>query len=571
MASAAVTGDPARLQQVRDLAERTLVTAMTVNPLAAMDRTHLVTAFGRVAARAIVRPKPLARRTARLAVELGSIAVGTSPRAPLSTDRRFADAVFHEHPVHRRVMQIYLAWRDAMQGLVDELDLDPKSRARGRFAVSLLTEALAPTNTLLGNPVALARAVETRGASLWRGVRHMVNDALTNGGMPAQVDERPFRVGENLAVTPGQVVFRNDVLELIQYAPSTPDVREVPLVMIPPQINKYYVLDLAPGRSLVEYAVAHGFRVFAVSWRNPTAAQRDWGLDTYVGALRDATDAAREICDVDRINVLGACAGGITTAALLGHLAALGDTRVASATFPVTVLDTSVESTMDLLASERTIARAIARSQRLGMLSGREIKRVFAWLRPNDLVWSYWVNNYLCGMDPPAFDILYWNNDATNLPATLHAEFLDIYVRNSLCHPGTLEVLGTPIDLGKVRADVYAIGALSDHITPWKACYRTPRLFGGGRTFVESTSGHIQALVNPPGNAKSIFLTNDAYEDDEKAWLDGARQHRGTWWGHWREWLADRSGALRSAPRRLGSDLHPPITRAPGRYVHQRA
>jgi polyhydroxyalkanoate synthase len=226
---------------------------------------------------------------------------------------------------------------------------------------------------------------------------------------------------------------------------------------------------------------------------------------------------------------------------------------------------------MDLLASEQSIATAVARSQKRGVLSGREMARVFAWLRPNDLVWSYWVNNYLLGAPPPAFDILYWNNDSTNLPATLHAEFLEIYLKNSLCQPGALEVLDTPIDLGKVRADVYAVGALTDHITPWQACYRTPQLFGGKRTFVESTSGHIQAIVNPPGNPKSIFLANDAYGPDEQQWLDGAREHRGTWWEHWTTWLVERSGGSRPAPAQLGSELHPPIEAAPGRYVHQHA
>jgi polyhydroxyalkanoate synthase len=559
------------LEPYRDLAERTLVTAMTVNPLAAMDRSQLVAALARVAARAAVHPQPVVQRTARMAAELWEIAIGTSSRAPQVTDRRFADARFHESALYCRAMQAYLAWREALLGLVDDLDLDPKSRARGRLAMTLLTEAVAPTNTLLGNPAALSRALETRGESLWSGLQNMWRDWRENGGMPSQVDRRPFRVGENLAVTPGQVVFRNDVLELIQYAPSTAKVRERPLVMIPPQINKYYILDLAPGRSLVEYVVARGFQTFVVSWRNPTAAQRDWGLDTYVGALVEATEAALRITASEKLNVLGACAGGITTATLLGHLAALGDERVSSATFPVTVLDTSVESALDLLASEKTIASAVSRSQRLGVLSGRDLKRVFAWLRPNDLVWNYWVNNYLMGTPPPAFDILYWNDDATNLPATLHAEFLDIYMRNSLCQPSTLEVLGTPIDLGKVRADVYAIGALADHITPWQACYRTPRLFGGARTFVESTSGHIQAIVNPPGNSKAVYLTNDAYGADEKAWLDGAKEHRGTWWAHWIEWLAARSGSERPAPTRLGSDVYPPGAPAPGRYVHQHA
>jgi polyhydroxyalkanoate synthase len=344
-----------------------------------------------------------------------------------------------------------------------------------------------------------------------------------------------------------------------------------PLMMIPPQINKFYILDLAPRRSLIEYAVGRGFQTFAVSWRNPTAAQRDWGLGTYVQALREASDAALAITGADKLNVLGACAGGITTAVLLGHLAASGDERVASATFPVTVLDTSVESAMDLLASEKSIASALERSRARGVLSGREMARVFAWLRPNDLVWNYWVNNYLLGEAPPAFDILYWNNDATNLPATLHAEFLEIFVNNSLCHPGALEVLDTPIDLGKVRSDVYAVGALTDHITPWQACYRTPRLFGGKRTFVESTSGHIQAIVNPPGNAKSLFLASDAYGADPQTWLEGAREHRGSWWDHWTAWLVERSGPSKAPPTRLGSDAHEPLMPAPGRYVHQHA
>jgi polyhydroxyalkanoate synthase len=511
------------------------------------------------------------RRATGLAKEVGAIMTGQAARAPLASERQFSDPAFRDHPYYRRLMQLYLAGRESLFALLEELDLDPKSRARGRFALRLVTEALAPTNTLFGNPAALKRAFETGGLSLWKGLKQLARDWSENGGMPAQVDRRSFRVGENLAATPGQVVFRNEVLELIQYAPKTATVYERPLVMIPPQINKYYILDLAPGRSLVEHAVARGFQVFTVSWRNPTAAQRDWGLGTYVAALRDATDAARQIAHSDRLNVLGACAGGITTAVLLGHLAALGDERIASATFPVTVLDTSVESAMDLLASEKTIAHAMARSQKKGVLSGREMARVFAWLRPNDLVWSYWINNYLLGAPPPSFDILYWNNDSTNLPANLHAEFLEIYRQNALCHPGQLEVLDTPIDLGKVRADVYAVGALADHITPWQACYRTPRLFGGKRTFVESTSGHIQAIVNPPGNNKSVFLTSDVYELDEQEWLQRAREHRGTWWEHWTQWLVERSGEGRPAPTQLGNERYPALFPAPGQYVHQHA
>jgi len=553
------------------LVERALVSAMAINPLVVMDRSQLLAAASRVLARGLVEPRVLGRGVTGLARELWDVARGASERTPDAADRRFADPAFRDHPWYRRVMQSYLAWRHALHELVDQVALDPKSRERGRFAVTLLTEALAPTNTLLGNPAALRRAVETRGASVWKGLRHLWTDLTANGGMPSQVDDRAFRVGENVAATPGEVVFRNAVLELIQYRPATPTVRERPVLMVPPQINKYYALDLAPGRSLIEHTVQQGFQVFVVSWRNVTAAQRDWGLGTYVSALREASDAVLEITGSPRLNVLAACAGGITTAVFLGHLAALGDERVASATFLVTVLDTAAPMLVGLFLSEKTVASTIRRSRRRGTLSGADLARAFSLLRPNDLVWNYWVNNYLLGDSPPAFDILFWNHDSTNLPATLHAEFLAIFLENSLCKPGALEVLDTAIDLSRVRADVYAVGALSDHITPWEACFRTPELFGGERTFVAANSGHIQSIVSPPTNRKARYFTNDATAVDPQQWLAGARAHEGTWWTHWSRWLHARSGAQRDAPAELGSDAHPPLMAAPGRYVRQAA
>ncbi len=560
-----------QMVDVDQVAERVLVSAMVMNPLVALDNSQLLAAGGRLVVRSLLSPRVLGRALAGLGGELWQAATGTSTRAPEAGDRRFADPAFRDSRLYRRLMQGYLAWRHALHRLVDELDLDPKSRERGRFALTLLTEALAPTNTLLGNPAALKRARETSGSSLWSGVRHLAGDLVHNGGLPAQVDRRPFRVGVNLAVTPGQVVFRNEVLELLQYQPRTPQVYARPVVVIPPQINKYYVLDLAPGRSLVEYAVDQGFQVFAVSWRNATPAQREWDLGTYIAALRDATDAVRDISASPHLNVLAACAGGITAAVLLGHLAALGDERVTAATFMVTVLDTSVPSMVGTLVSEKTVAAAIRRSGKKGVLGGAELARAFALLRPNDLIWNYWVGNYLLGDDPPAFDVLYWNNDSTNLPAALHAEFLALFVDNSLCKPGHLEVLDTAIDLGRVKADVYAVGALADHITPWEACYRTPQLFGGKQTFVASSSGHIQALVNPPTNPKARYFTNDVMDGDAKQWLARAREQKGTWWRHWAEWLRERSGAERVAPAQLGSQAHPPLMAAPGRYIHQSA
>jgi len=551
------------------LGERVLISAMAVNPLVVMDRSQLVAAAARVLIRGLLEPERLGRRVAGLGKDLWEIAVGRSQRAPDAGDRRFADPAFRDHAFYRRVMQAYLAWRQALHQLVDDVELDPKSRERGRFALTLLTEALAPTNTLVGNPAALKRAFETGGASLWSGLRHFWTDLTEHGGLPSQVDERPFLVGANLGATPGQVVFRNEVLELIQYRPATPAVRERPILMIPPQINKYYVLDLAPGRSLIEHTVQQGFQVFAVSWRNVTPAQREWGLGTYVQALKEASDAVRAITGSPRLNVGAACAGGITTAVFLGHLAALGDDRVASATFLVTVLDTAIPSLVGLFLSEKTIASSIRRSRKQGVLSGAALARAFSLLRPNDLVWNYWVNNYLLGADPPAFDVLYWNDDATNLPATLHAEFLALFVENALCKPGALEVLDTPIDLSQVRADVYGVGALGDHITPWEACFRTPQLFAGDKTFVASNSGHIQSIVSPPSNLKARYFTSDVSGLDPQTWLAGAEEHKGTWWTHWTRWLHARSGADRPAPVELGSVAHPPLMAAPGRYVHQ--
>jgi len=559
-------------QLQEDVGAQAVDTVVAANPLVGLDPSQTLAAAARVLGRGLLDPALLTRRLGGLVREVALVLAGRSDRKPEPADRRFFDETWRDHPVYRRWMQAYLEWREAVLGLVDEVDLDEKSRERGRFALTLLVEALAPTNTLLGNPGAIKRAFETGGWSLWRGAGHLLTDLRDNGGLPSQVDSKPFTVGKNLATTPGAVVHRSKVLELLHYRPQTGEVFERPILLVPPQVNKFYVLDLAPGRSLVEFLVKQGFQTFVVSWRNPTPGQRDWGLDAYIQALLDALDAIAEITGTSEVNLLGACAGGITTAVLLGHLAARGDDRVRSATFPVTVLDTSAPSMVGMLTSEQTVTSSVRRSRRRGVLRGRDMARVFAWLRPNDLVWNYWVNNYLLGNEPPAFDILYWNADSTNLPATLHAEFLDLFVKNYLVGRGTLAVLGTPIDLAAVRSDVYTIGAVTDHITPWQAVYRTPRLFGGKGTFVLSSSGHIQAIVNPPGNPKAkYFVGPEKLDADPEKWQRAAEARAGSWWEHWAGWLAERSGARRPAPEHLGSAAHPEVAPAPGRYVHQRA
>jgi len=538
------------------------------NPLVGLSRGQIGAALARLAQRLAVEPGVALSQALGAAGHLVEVAIGRSEVAPPKGDKRFAHPAWTENPLYHRLMQAYLVEAKAAMAVVDEVDLDAKSRARAGFALSLITEAAAPTNTLLGNPSALAKAVETRGRSLIAGARHLARDLRRNGGMPSTVDSRPFTVGGNIAVTPGQVVHRSEVFELIQYTPARGGVYTRPLVAIPPQINKYYISDIAPGRSLIEHLVSAGIPYFAVSWRNPTAAQRDWNLDTYVAACLEAVEVACEVAGTDDANVVGMCAGGITMACLLGHLAATGSDIVHSATFMVAGLDTKQESQIGALASKAAVEAARSRSHRAGYLDGKDLARVFAWLRPNDLVWNYWVNNYLLGQNPPAFDILAWNADTTRLPAGLHSDFLDLSLSNGLAE-GALTVLGTPVELGKVTVDAYVVAGSTDHIIPWQTAYRTTQMLGGESEFVLSSSGHIQAIVNPPGNPKASYRTaTGTPPDDVDAWLAVSDQHTGSWWEHWTAWLAARSGDQRPAPGELGSAAHPPLEPAPGRYVH---
>jgi polyhydroxyalkanoate synthase subunit PhaC len=539
------------------------------NPFVGLTRRQVGAALGRLLGRVAFEPGVVVTGGLGAARQLLDVARGRNDLAPDPSDKRFADPAWASNAFYRRLLQAYLVERDALFRLVDEVGLDPKSRERARLALSLVTEATAPTNTLLGNPSALGKAWQTRGQSLAAGLRHFRHDLRHNGGMPSMVDTRPFKVGENIAVTAGEVIHRSELFELIQYAPAGSRTFRRPLVVIPPQINKYYISDLAPGRSFVEHTVAAGIPYFAISWRNPTPAQRDWDLATYVSACKEAIEVACDVGASKDANVAGMCAGGITLACLLGHLAGTDESLVNSATFMVAGLDISSESTVGLLSSTASIEASRARSQRKGVLDGRDLGRMFAWLRPNDLIWNYWVNNYLLGQNPPAFDILYWNADTTNLTAGLHSDFLDLLGTNGLATPGSVEVLGTPVDLGKVRCDAYVVAGATDHIIPWTAAYQTTQLLGGDSEFVLGSSGHIQAIVNPPGNRKSRFLTRPGPPPaDALEWRATSTTNDGTWWDHWLRWLAARSGDQRRAPARLGNRRHPPIEAAPGRYVH---
>jgi polyhydroxyalkanoate synthase len=462
--------------------------------------------------------------------------------------------------------QSYLAWTRTALELVDDAQFDWRTAERAKLATVLLTAALSPTNAPLLNPDVVERAYETGGRSVVKGLGNIARDVVGNRGFPRSVDRGAFVVGRDLALTPGAVVFRNEVCELLQYAPKTPTVNRLPMVMVPPQINKYYFMDLAPGRSFVEYAVQQGFQMFTVSWRNPTEEHRAWGLSTYVDAVHDAVRAACEIAGTDQANTVSLCAGGITTAALLGHLAATQDPLVNCATFAVTLLDYTVPAMIGLLASPAIVENSLRATKRAGVLHGHNATALFSMLRPNDLIWNYWVRNNLMGEEPPAFDILAWNSDATRLPAGLHADFLDLFMENSVAN-GSCLVHGNPIDLSKVECDSFVVGARTDHLTPWKACYATTQLMGGTSQFALSSSGHIQSLVNPPGNPRMTVATAEATDADPDEWLAKTPAVTGSWWEPWAQWAAARSGGRHRAPTSLGSAEHPAKEPAPGQYV----
>jgi polyhydroxyalkanoate synthase subunit PhaC len=513
-------------------------------------------------------PQALLRGASGASRELLRIVLGKSEVAPDKGDKRFADPAWRENPVFRTVMQTYLYLGSGVD-VVDDLGIEGVNAERARFALTLVREALAPTNFFLGNPAAVKRYFDTGGGSVRSGISNWAGDVLHNRGMPSMVDRRPFRLGENIAATPGAVIHRTDVFELIQYTPQSGTVYQRPMLVVPPQVNKYYALDLAPGRSMVEYLLKQGIQVFCISWRNPTGAQRDWNFDTYAQATIEAIDAAREVTGSPDVNVMGGCLGGMMIAMVQAHLAASGDHRIHSATMTVTLLDCESDGRMFLFATPQSLALAKEVSLGSGVIEGWQTAQMFSWLRPNDLVWNYWVNNYLLGKDPPAFDILAWNADTTRLTSAFHHQLLDLMAGNQLVRPGTLKVLGTPIDVSRIACDTYVVAGRTDHITPWHTCYRTTQLVSGRSQFVLCSSGHIQTVVADPGHPRLGYFLNPETPPEAEQWMAGAQRHEGSWWQHWAGWLADRSGEQIAAPPSVGSPRFPAKEPAPGTYVHQ--
>ncbi|MEP7330796.1 MAG: alpha/beta fold hydrolase [Terracoccus sp.] len=524
-------------------------------------------------------PRAVAKRTAGLAYELTRVGLGRSRLAPGEKDHRFSEEAWVSNPAFKRTLQGYLAVGEAARGLLDDANLDWGDDQRMRFIVDNLVEAAAPSNNPFLNPKVIKRTIDTGGGNLLEGGRRFVKDFATAPRVPSMVEADAFEVGRDIAVTPGAVVLRTDVFELIQYTPQTPKVRSVPMLIVPPTINKYYVIDLAERRSLVEYLVQSGLQVFCISWRNPDVRHADWGLDTYGQAILEAMKACEDITRQDKTAIFGICSGGMISSMVMAHLAELGEQdRVASYSLAVTVLDQDRAGVTSALLSPKAAAASTQASREKGYLDGRMLAEIFAWLRPNDLIWNYWVNNYLMGHAPKAFDILYWNADPVRMTAAMHRDFMDLAIRNALVEPRAATMLGTKIDLGTVTTDSYVVAGIADHLCKWESCYQTTQLLGGDTKFVLSTSGHIAAMVNPPGNPKASFQISRSGRgqkgtdnpEDTQTWLTQAVKVKGSWWEDWVEWLCARSGEERTKPRKLGNAAYEPLDKAPGTYVHDR-
>jgi polyhydroxyalkanoate synthase len=484
-------------------------------------------------------------------------------------DKRFAAPEWHTSPVYRTLKEGYLLASDwLLKQSADQADgLDEAERRRLEFHLRQFVDAMSPSLLLASNPAALRRAMETGGASLADGARNLMADL--QAGRLSMVDDKAYAPGRNLALSPGKVVHRNRLIELIQYEPTTETAHRTPLLIFPPWINKFYILDMQPKNSMVRHLVARGFTVFMASWKNPDASMEDVGFDDYMelGPL-EASDVVRGITGAPTVNVMGYCIGGTLLAMGLAWLAAKGDKRFNAATFMVSMQDFTRVGDTAIFMDEPAIDLVEQQMMERGYLDSREMSNMFNLLRSNDLIWANVVNNYLMGEKPPAFDLLYWNSDGTRMARKAHAWYLrNTYKENNLVVPGRIELKGEPIDLGRIALDTYAVGAEKDHIVPWDSAWRITQLFGGKVRYVLASSGHIAGIINPPGG-KGIFWANEAEPAPPTAaeWRQGATRHDGSWWTDWTAWLAARSGK-KGKPPSLGSAAHPPIVDAPGTYV----
>jgi len=486
-------------------------------------------------------------------------------------DKRFAGDAWAANPVARFTAAAYLLTGRTLLGLAEAAETDEKTRARLRFAVEQWMAASAPSNFLALNAEAQQKALETHGESIAKGMQNLLADIRQ--GHVSMTDESVFEVGVNVATTPGAVVFENDMFQLIEYKPTTAKVYERPYLLVPPCINKFYILDLQPENSLIGYLVAQGHRTFLVSWRNADASMEDKTWDDYIGdgAIK-AIDVVQEITGAKQLNALGFCVGGTILGTALAVLAQRGEKPVSSATLLTTFLDFSDTGVLDLFIDENMVKFREQQMGKGGLLKGQELASTFSFLRPNDLVWNYVVGNYLKGETPPPFDLLYWNSDSTNLPGPMYAWYLrNTYFENNLVKPGKCTVCGEKVDLRKVDMPVYIYGSREDHIVPIGGAYASTRHLPGKKRFVMGASGHIAGVINPPAKNKRSYWTNDKLPATLDEWLKGAKEHPGSWWPDWSNWLKGHAGKLIAAPKSYGKGKYKAIEPAPGRYVKAKA
>lgn len=560
-----------------DLVDEAAQSTTALGPLMGLAREDFIGAIGLLLRETASDPARTMRHAQAFSEDVVKIMMGQSELSPDPKDKRFMDPAWRFNPFFKAGAQYYLAVQKGMKSWIDELELDALERDRANFISAIIIDALAPTNSLIGNPTAQKRIVDSGGLSLLKGLKNAYNDMVYNDGMVSQVDKKPFTLGENVATSKGNVVYRDEIMELIQYAPTTDEVYAIPQLTIPPQINKMYINDLSPEKSVVKWQVDNGIQTFVISWRNPQKEHGAWAMADYIAACTRALDVVCEIIGSKKVNVSGGCSGGQTLAMLVSKLQASGDDRIGSVTLMVCVLhpkQTDIEA--GSLMSDNGLALAKQRAARKGVIKGSDLSRGFAWLRPNDLIWNYVINNYLMGEDPPAFDVLFWNADATNLSASLMGDFLHIYETLAFTRKGEVEMVGHKIDLSKVTNDLFILGGVTDHITPWRACYRSTQLFGSKNIdFILSQSGHMQAILNPPTNPKAKYFKMKGNTPtkagktpaDVDDWLAKAEEVKGSWWPYWMEWVQARSGDKKAAPTSTGSKKHPALEPAPGLYV----
>jgi polyhydroxyalkanoate synthase subunit PhaC len=503
-------------------------------------------------------------------------AMGTATSAPEPIkDRRFGDEAWTKDPRFEAVARTYLTQTHLMQKALDAAPLDERSKAQWGFALRQVMDALSPANTLVTNPEALQLAMETGGASLVEGLKLFTQD-LANGRI-AMTDESAFELGRNVGTTPGTVIFQNELMQLIQYTPTTERVYKRPLVVVPPCINKFYILDLQPANSFVAHSVGEGHTVFLVSWRNAGSGQSTLTWDDYLGdGVLKALEVALEITKADQANTVGFCIGGTLLASALAVAAARGDHPAASMTLLTTMLDFSDTGDLGLLVSPEGVAARESAIGNGGILKGKELAQVFASLRANDLIWPYVARGYLKGQAPPPFDLLYWNSDDSNLPGPMFCWYLrNTYLENKLREPGATVQLGEPVDLGSIDVPTFLYASKEDHIVPWKTAYASTQLVSGPVTFVLGASGHIAGVINPPAKNKRNYWirsgTAASLDADPDVWFDSAEKVPGSWWPAWTEWLAPHGGRQVAAPKKPGNAEYTAVEPAPGSYVKEKA